>query len=140
MAEPNLPGYDAAQREWEDREPPHGPPPCPRCGLDVDDIQTDAYAEGRRDEQAELSSVLPGTTYMDPPDGGAPTILEQLQRQAKDARRYLWLRQRMYEAVIPHGNTLNGRRTAWIGKFVPLAGNGVDDAIDAAMLAARERT
>jgi hypothetical protein len=51
----------------------------------------DAYAEGRRDEQEELATVLPGTTYMDPPDGGAPTILEQLRRQAKDAARWCML-------------------------------------------------
>jgi hypothetical protein len=55
-------------------------------------VRTNAYAEGRKDEQEELSSVLPGVTYMDPPDGGSPTVLEQLQRQAKDAARYLWLR------------------------------------------------
>ncbi len=46
---------------------------------------TDAYAEGRKDEQEELASVLPGTYYMDPPDGGSVTVLEQLRRMAKDA-------------------------------------------------------
>lgn len=59
--------------------------------VDLDVLQQNAYAEGRRDEQQELASVLPGTTYMDPPDGGAPTILEQLQRQAKDAARWCML-------------------------------------------------
>jgi hypothetical protein len=39
-----------------------------------------------------LSSLLPGTYYMDPPDGGSVTILEQLQRMARDAARYRWLR------------------------------------------------
>lgn len=46
---------------------------------------TNAYAEGRRDEAQELASVLPGSYYMDPPDGGGVTLLEQLQRMAKDA-------------------------------------------------------
>lgn len=46
---------------------------------------TAAYAEGRRDEAQELASVLPGTYYMDPPDGGSVTVLEQLRRMAKDA-------------------------------------------------------
>ncbi|MEJ1933874.1 hypothetical protein WDZ92_27060 [Nostoc sp. NIES-2111] len=50
--------------------------------------RTDAYAEGRKDEQAELASVLPGTYYMDPPDGGSVTVLEQLQRMAEDARKW----------------------------------------------------
>jgi len=82
------------------------------------DLQDEAYAEGRKDEQEELSCVLPGTTYMDPPDGGAPTILEQLQRMAKDARRYLWLRaghKGCYDNVMIH------------------AGRALDDAVDAAM-------
>jgi hypothetical protein len=46
----------------------------------------------RAEVEAEMSSVLPGTTYMDPPDGGSSTVLEQLQRMAEDARRYRWLR------------------------------------------------
>lgn len=54
----------------------------------LDAIQHDAYAEGRRDEQQELSSVLPCSYYMDPPDGGNVTVLEQLQRMAEDARKW----------------------------------------------------
>ncbi|WP_369055309.1 hypothetical protein, partial [Burkholderia gladioli] len=38
-----------------------------------------------------LLTPLPGTTYMDEPDGGSPSLLEQLQRMAKDAARYRWL-------------------------------------------------
>lgn len=40
--------------------------------------------------QAELNSIadtLPGVHYMDPPDGGAPTLVEQFKRMAKDAKR-----------------------------------------------------
>jgi hypothetical protein len=36
----------------------------------------------------ELLALLPGTYYMDPPDGGSVTVLEQLQRMAADAARY----------------------------------------------------
>ena len=37
---------------------------------------------------AALTALLPGTYYMDPPDGGSVTLLEQLERMAKDAERY----------------------------------------------------
>ncbi len=51
-----------------------------------------------------------------------------------DAARWRYLRGEFYEAVIPHGNKLNGHRTAWIPRFVPLVpGEGIDAAIDAAM-------
>lgn len=51
-----------------------------------------------------------------------------------DAARWRYLRGEFYEAVIPHGGKLNGHRTAWIPRFVPLVpGEGIDAAIDAAM-------
>lgn len=40
-----------------------------------------------------LAALLPGTHYMDEPDGGPVTILEQLQRMAADAARYRMIRQ-----------------------------------------------
>ncbi|WP_225037453.1 hypothetical protein [Pseudomonas aeruginosa] len=40
----------------------------------------------------ECASALPGTYYMDPPDGGNVSIPEQIRRMAKDAARYRWLR------------------------------------------------
>lgn len=49
----------------------------------------------------------------------------------QDAERYRWLRAEAYEAVVPHGNRLNGQRTAWITKLHP--GPTFDAAIDAAM-------
>lgn len=36
----------------------------------------------------QLSALLPGTYYMDPPDGGDVSLLEQLRRMAEDARRW----------------------------------------------------
>lgn len=39
----------------------------------------------------KLCALLPGTYYMDPPDGGSVTVLGQVERMAKDAARYQWL-------------------------------------------------
>jgi hypothetical protein len=40
-------------------------------------------------------ALLPGTYYMDPPDGGDVSVYEQMRRMAKDAARYRWLRSRI---------------------------------------------
>lgn len=45
----------------------------------------EAYAEGRRDQTLEFMELLPGTYYMDPPDGGDVSIFEQMRRMAEDA-------------------------------------------------------
>lgn len=42
-----------------------------------------------------LAELLPHTYYLDPPDGGNVSILEQLHRQAKDAERYRLLRRKV---------------------------------------------
>lgn len=42
--------------------------------------------------EADILALLPGCYYMDPPDGGGVTPLEQLQRMAKDAARYRFIR------------------------------------------------
>ena len=49
---------------------------------------------GRKDERSKFAALLPGPYYMDPPDGGDVTILEQLKRIAEDAARYRWIRSR----------------------------------------------
>lgn len=36
----------------------------------------------------EFAALLPGSYYMDPPDGGGPSILEQVSRMAEDARKW----------------------------------------------------
>ena len=33
------------------------------------------------------------------------------------AKRYAWLKREAYEVVIPHGETINGKRTAWCTKL-----------------------
>jgi hypothetical protein len=50
---------------------------------------------------ADLAALLPGTYYMDPPDGGNVTLLEQLRRMAEDAARYRWLRDE--DSGVPDG-------------------------------------
>lgn len=47
-----------------------------------------------------------------------------------DAERYRFLRAEAYEAVVPHGGTVDGKRTAWIVKLH--AGATYDSAVDAA--------
>lgn len=48
--------------------------------------------ERLEEELSQCASALPGTYYMDPPDGGNVSIPEQIRRMAKDAARYRWLR------------------------------------------------
>lgn len=39
----------------------------------------------------DAKSLLPGSAYMDPPDGGDVTVFEQLQRMAADAELWRFL-------------------------------------------------
>ncbi|HBP0262921.1 TPA: hypothetical protein L5P72_006531, partial [Pseudomonas aeruginosa] len=55
---------------------------------------TQKHCEWLAQDLKECASVLPGTYYMDPPDGGNVSIPEQIRRMAKDAARYRWLRER----------------------------------------------
>lgn len=43
-------------------------------------------------QESELVALLPGPYYMDLPDGGSVSVMEQLRRMAEDAARYAWLR------------------------------------------------
>ena len=72
---------------------------------------------------AEVTAAIPGVTYMDLPDGGDVWIPEQIRRMAKDAERYRWLRVR-----------LPGSAYRIAGVIYSEGGQGVDVAIDAAML------
>ena len=72
---------------------------------------------------AEVTAAIPGVTYMDLPDGGDVSIPEQIRRMAKDAERYSWLRVR-----------LPGSAYRIAGVIYSEGGQGVDVAIDAAML------
>jgi len=80
--------------------------------------------------RAAILNALPGVRYMDPPDGGGPSIAEQLLRMAEDAERYLWLRENTYGTapeptpLVPHVVHVNSCRD-WR--------DALDAAIDAAM-------
>ncbi len=45
-----------------------------------------------RAELDAISAAIGTTVYMDPPDGGSPTLAEQVARMAKDAARYRKMR------------------------------------------------
>lgn len=44
-------------------------------------------AEQAEAELQEMASVLPGVAYMDPPDGGSPSIAEQVRRMRAENER-----------------------------------------------------
>lgn len=50
----------------------------------------EAQLAAERADADRLITLLPGTIYLDPPDGGSVTIFEQFQRMALDAERYRW--------------------------------------------------
>ncbi|MFU5132681.1 hypothetical protein ACM7ZR_30265 [Pseudomonas aeruginosa] len=57
---------------------------------------TQKHCEWLAQDLKECASALPGTYYMDPPDGGNVSIPEQIRRMAKDAARYRGLRDEGY--------------------------------------------
>jgi hypothetical protein len=84
-------------------------------------------AEDGRD--AKLWALLPNSAaYLDPPDGGDVSLIEQLRRMSVDARRYRWLREQTAEDAMSV-ECWNDERT----RFRRLAGSKLDAAIDTAM-------
>ncbi|HEM7841951.1 TPA: hypothetical protein U2Q23_004709 [Burkholderia multivorans] len=79
-----------------------------------------AEVEAAAADKREMFALLPGSYYMDPPDGGDVSLIEQLRRMAKDAERYRLLRRGQ------HWSVLNG-----IGDT--LRADELDAAIDAAL-------
>lgn len=55
------------------------------------DTLTEWYSNSL-DVISDITAALPGTQYMDPPDGGDVSVPEQVRRMAKDAERYRWMR------------------------------------------------
>ena len=51
----------------------------------------DVARDARLQVESEFAALLPGVVYMDEPDGGSPTVQEQIKRMARDAARYRWL-------------------------------------------------
>lgn len=77
---------------------------------------------------AELSALLPGTYYMDPPDGGDGSLLEQLRRMSEDSARYRKLRNEHWSngrvAVVA-----NPKEVVRLGSYCP-SGERLDQFID----------
>ncbi|WP_205582859.1 hypothetical protein [Pseudomonas aeruginosa] len=84
--------------------------------------------ERLEEELSQCASALPGTYYMDPPDGGNVSIPEQIRRMAKDAARYRWLRERDLE-TIRQGGVFAGMTP----ENIVLNQEDLDAAIDAAL-------
>lgn len=82
-------------------------------------------------QREAMANVLPGYYYMDPPDGGDVSVLEQLRRMAKDAQRYRWLRanREFCVATYPEGEWVIPAGMVFLGYSNPDA----DSWIDAAM-------
>lgn len=85
-----------------------------------------AEVERLKAELSQCASALPGTYYMDPPDGGNVSIPEQIRRMAKDAARYRALRQKERGVVVVRNRTSH------------LFGEHLDAAIDAAIEGAKQ--
>ncbi|HHW2794415.1 TPA: hypothetical protein ACUUDJ_001001 [Pseudomonas aeruginosa] len=87
---------------------------------------TQKHCEWLAQDLKECASVLPGTYYMDPPDGGNVSIPEQIRRMAKDAARYRALRQKQCGDVVVRDRASH------------LFGESLDAAIDAAIEGAKQ--
>ena len=74
-------------------------------------------------ELQAVSTAIGTTVYMDPPDGGSPTLAEQVARMAKDAARYRWLH--------THCGKHQGPEVFIDGKY--WLGTELDEQIDAAI-------
>jgi len=137
--------------DWHSYSPMEPPEPvmekCGECdgtGLlgEIQDLyqmiterdQLKAENEALRREVEECAATLPGVTYMDLPDGGAPTIAEQLSRMARDAERWRFVSQLAWFVdqaawVYDIGNA----RSPWAGERSAVDADDVESAIDAAM-------
>lgn len=104
--DPPEPDYDAMAEAWLLEKERHGYLVLTRDEFKqrLDSHATDAYAEGRKDETEDIANeLLPGSYYMDPPDGGEVSLREQLRRMSEDAARYRWLRANTTDQVPYRG-------------------------------------
>lgn len=74
---------------------------------------------------SELLTIIPGTYYMDPPDGGSVTVMAQLKRMVVDAERYRWLRQQIVSGPLTVAKVGTWDMESW-------SGDDPDKAIDKA--------
>lgn len=99
------------------------------------EVEEQLRGEGWLRAMSDVSALLPCSYYMDPPDGGSVTVIEQVERMAKDAARYRWLSmssvgQWMHPIVV---EPLRDRKFNRINYIGPLSGCVLDAAIDAAI-------
>lgn len=87
--------------------------------------------ERLRELECAVSNALPGSYYMDPPDGGDVSLLKQLQRMSNDAARYRLLRRKFAIISDGEGNAefcpINLSRPTYIA---PNAAIELDTALD----------
>lgn len=90
--------------------------------------------------EADLIALLPGTYYMDPPDGGDVSLLEQLRRMAADAGRYRWMRAHYtrFVALPDDGPELDLQAIGEIGDAYE--GQVLDQTVDAARAQGGEKS
>ena len=96
----------------------------------------EAKCDALRAEVEALTALLPGSHYMDPPDGGDVPVVEQFRRMEKDAERYRWLRVQHWSdsslCVVAHP-----RSNLRLGTYCPSA-EALDELADAARAALKE--
>lgn len=110
--------------------------------------ELETEVERLRAEIHEIASVLPGVAYMDPPDGGSPSLPEQFRRMRADldrtaaerdalradAERYRWLRGDQCDIVVgTNPGAMDYGMSGVFGTYDDwLGGDELDAAIDAA--------
>jgi hypothetical protein len=111
-----------------------------------DSIRAVAPPGDQRFTLRDAAELLPGVYYMDPPDGGDVSVIEQLRRMVRDAARYRWLCANNFDGIgvtqvhtwlqtwEPHSQT--GEPTEWTQR---VRGGRLDAVIDAEMARASDR-
>ena len=81
-------------------------------------------------QESERMALLPGPWYMDDPDGGSVTVIEQFRRMAQDAARYRAFR----AALIATDDDFFERAAYWeTADESVITEAAIDDAFDEAM-------
>jgi hypothetical protein len=89
--------------------------------------------------ERDLVALLPGSYYMDPPDGGDVSLIEQLRRMAEDAARYRSIESISKESILREAlarllKAVEGKDNTSVGRSHFVAAL---DELDAAMDAAQ---
>ena len=57
---------------------------CHECGATDEEIKLKSELSKAREELQDVSDAIGTTEYMDPPDGGSPSLAEQVSRMKQD--------------------------------------------------------